>query len=55
MSELEEIIARIEANQFEIDELSDKVKRVATLAKFCKDKLLKTEDDVAKILEDIQS
>jgi exodeoxyribonuclease VII small subunit len=53
MVELEEIVTKMEANQFEIDELTDKVKRVAVLAKFCKEKLHKTEEEVSKILEEI--
>ncbi len=51
VSEIEEIIERIENNEFDIDELSQNVKRVADLLQFCKAKLKSTEDEVDKILK----
>jgi exodeoxyribonuclease VII small subunit len=54
LAEIEEIIAGIEANSFSIDELSDKVKRVSFLIKFCKDKLRDTEEEVNSVLKHIE-
>ncbi len=54
VSEIEEILQQIENEELQVDELSDKVKRVNTLIKSCKDKLHKTELEVEKILNDIE-
>lgn len=53
--ELQTIVAEIEAGQISVDELSEKVKRAAVLIKICKSKLTSTEEDVAKILRDLES
>lgn len=53
MGEIEEIVAKLEDNQLEVDELSGKVKRVSELIAFCKAKLHETEDEVEKILASI--
>ncbi|MEJ5265755.1 MAG: exodeoxyribonuclease VII small subunit [Bacteroidales bacterium] len=52
LNEIEEIVAHIEANKFSIDELGEKVKRVAELVKFCKEKLKYTEQELNKIIEE---
>ena len=53
LSEIEQIIESIENNEFEVDELSLKVKRVSELLSFCKDKLHKTEIEIENILKEI--
>ncbi|WP_430816218.1 exodeoxyribonuclease VII small subunit [Carboxylicivirga sp. RSCT41] len=53
VSEIEEILQLIENEELDVDELSAKVKRVSALIKTCKDKLHKTEEEVEKILNDI--
>lgn len=53
--ELQEIVSEIEEGQISIDELSEKVKRAAQLIKICKNKLTSTEDDVNKILKDLDN
>ncbi len=53
ISELENIIAELEENQLDIDDLANKAKRATELIKFCKEKLYGTEDEVNKILEDL--
>ncbi|MCT4586514.1 MAG: exodeoxyribonuclease VII small subunit [Carboxylicivirga sp.] len=55
VSEIEEILQQIENEELDVDELSTKVKRVSTLLKSCKDKLYKTEEEVEKILKDIDA
>lgn len=53
VAEVEEILQQIENEELDVDDLSSKVKRVSTLIKSCKDKLHKTEEEVAKILDNI--
>ena len=53
VKEIEEILHQIENEELDIDILSEKVKRVSTLLKLCKKKLHQTENEVQKILEDI--
>lgn len=50
MQEIEEIIAKLENNEYDIDQLSEKVKRVAELISHCKEKIKDTEEDIEKIL-----
>ncbi|MBR0503080.1 MAG: exodeoxyribonuclease VII small subunit [Paludibacteraceae bacterium] len=52
ITELEEILSQLEANELEIDELTTKAKRATELIKYCKDKLYKTTEEVNSILEE---
>lgn len=53
--ELQQIVSEIEEGQISVDELSDKVKRAAELISICKAKLSSTEEDVNKILKDLDN
>jgi exodeoxyribonuclease VII small subunit len=53
--ELQTIVSEIEQGEISVDELSEKVKRAAFLIKICKSKLATTEDDVNKILKDLEA
>lgn len=53
--ELQEIVSAIEEGEISVDELSQKVKRAALLIKICKSKLSATEEDVSKILKELES
>jgi len=53
--ELQTIVAEIEDGEISVDELSEKVKRAALLIKICKAKLTSTEEDVNKILKELDS
>lgn len=53
--ELQQIVSEIEEGQISVDELSDKVKRAAYLINICKAKLSSTEEDVNKILKDLDN
>lgn len=55
MAEMEEIVAKLEDNQLDVDELSSNVKRVSELIVFCKSKLHDTEEEVEKILKTIDN
>ena len=52
-NELQEIVTEIEQGEISVDELSQKVKRAAQLIKICKTKLTSTEEDVNKILKEL--
>jgi exodeoxyribonuclease VII small subunit len=54
-NELQDIVSEIEQGEISVDELSSKVKRAALLIKICKDKLVTTEEDVSKILKELDS
>ncbi len=54
MQELQDIMSRIEDEDIDVDILLEEVKRAATLIKFCKDKLQKTNVEIQKILDKIE-
>lgn len=53
--ELQLIVSEIEQGEISVDDLSAKVKRAALLIKICKTKLSTTEEDVSKILKELES
>ncbi|MBL0046751.1 MAG: exodeoxyribonuclease VII small subunit [Bacteroidetes bacterium] len=53
--ELQRIVSEMEEGEISVDELSEKVKRAALLIKICKSKLSSTEEDVNKILKELES
>ncbi len=53
VEEIDEILEKIENEELDVDELSEKVKRVSTLIKFCKEKLHKTQEEVENILKEM--
>lgn len=54
ITEVEEILSSIENDELDVDELAEKVKKVTQLLKFCKDKLYKTQDEVEKVLKEME-
>jgi len=54
VEEIDEILEKIENEELDVDELSEKVKRVSTLIKFCKEKLHTTQAEVENILKDME-
>lgn len=50
MAELENIVAKVENNEMNIDDLTAQLSRAQQLIKFCRRRLLKTEEEVKKIL-----
>lgn len=52
--ELQEIVNEIEQGEISVDKLSAKVKRASVLIKICKTKLTTTEEDVQKILKELE-
>jgi exodeoxyribonuclease VII small subunit len=53
ITEIEEILSQIENNELDVDELSEKVKRVSSLINMCKEKLKNTEEEIEKILKEM--
>ena len=51
---MEAIVLKLEENKLDVDELSEKVKRVSELITYCKSKLHATEEEVEKILKTIE-
>jgi exodeoxyribonuclease VII small subunit len=54
LGELEEIIESIESDEVDVDTLAEKVKRASFLIGFCKDKLKGTEEEVKKIVSEME-
>jgi exodeoxyribonuclease VII small subunit len=49
LAQLETIVRKMEANEFDIDELAVQLKTAQQLITFCKEKLTKTEAELQKI------
>lgn len=54
MAEIEQIVACLEENKLDVDELAVKVKRVSELIASCKAKLHDTEEEVENILKTME-
>ena len=54
LEELENILKEIESGEMDIDDLTTRVKRAANLLDICKKKLKLTEEELDKIVEDIE-
>ena len=52
VEELEAIVRQMQSPDCDIDKLSGYTSRALTLLKYCKEKLLKTEQEVKKTLEE---
>lgn len=52
MKRLEAIVAQIEGNELDIDELADRLKEAQRLIKYCRDKLYKADTEIKKMLDE---
>ena len=52
--ELQQIVRDMEDGEITVDELALKVKRAAQLIQLCKQKLVTTEEDVNRILKELE-
>ena len=52
MRQLEEIVAKIENNELDIDELTTQLQNAKELISLCKEKLVKTDEELKRILEE---
>ena len=54
IGEIEEILKQIENDEPDVDQLSEKVKRLSVLVTWCREKLHQTEEEIEKILKEIE-
>lgn len=52
VAEIEEILQQIEKGELDVDELTEKVRRVTLLIKTCKSKLMSAELEINAILDE---
>lgn len=52
MRELETIVAKMESGELNVDSMTTELKKAQELIKLCRDKLLKTDEEIKKILAD---
>lgn len=55
LGELEEILASLRSEACDVDTLADRTRRAAELLKYCHGKLVRTEEELAKVLEELDS
>ena len=55
LTELQSILTKLESQELDVDQLSEQVRRASELIKFCKNKLHDTEEEIGKILEDMDN
>lgn len=53
VEQLEEIVAKIESGEMDIDQLASQVEVASRLIKSCKDKLFSTNEAVEKLLKEL--
>jgi exodeoxyribonuclease VII small subunit len=54
VDKLRRIVTEIEKGELDVDVLSEKVKEATRLIKRCKEKLFKVDEDVKKVLEELE-
>jgi exodeoxyribonuclease VII small subunit len=52
LRQLDEIVQKMERNEYGIDELTTQLKKAKELIQLCKNQLTKTDEDIKKILKD---
>ena len=50
--QLEDIVRKMENDELDIDTLSEQLKTAQKLLKLCRDKLVRTDEEIKKILQD---
>ena len=53
IEELNKLVQDLQGDDIDVDQLSEKVKRASFLIKFCKTKLRDTDEEVKKVLEEL--
>lgn len=54
VEELENILEQIESGELDVDDLSGKVKRASELLRLCQSKLRETEEEIDKIINEME-
>ena len=52
IKQLEDIVRKMENDEYDIDQLGEQMKKARELIKMCKDKLTKTDEEVQRMLKD---
>ena len=52
MATLEQVVARMENNELDLDTMSEELKKAQQLIKLCKGKLTKTDQEIRKLLNE---
>jgi exodeoxyribonuclease VII small subunit len=55
VSEIEEILEKLENEDLDVDDLTENIKKVNALIKLCKEKLTETEKEIQKIMDEDNS
>ncbi len=53
-AEIEKIVALIESDELDVDQLTKHVKRASDLVVFCKQKLTETDEELQKVLDQLE-
>ena len=53
MKEIEDIADKMERRAYTIDELTEKLARAQQLIIFCREKLVKTDEEINKLLQNV--
>ena len=54
MQELEGILEELEGDELDVDVLAERVRRASELIKVCRSRINRAQDDVARIVADIE-
>lgn len=54
MRELEQILDELEGDQLDVDVLAERVRRASELVKLCRMRITRAQDDVARIVADLE-
>ncbi|MCX4264894.1 MAG: exodeoxyribonuclease VII small subunit [Muribaculaceae bacterium] len=55
LAELEKILAELRADNCDVDLLAERTRRAAQLLSACRARLTRTEEDLAKVLDELDS
>lgn len=55
LAELENILSALRSDACDIDTLAERTRRAATLLNYCRERLTRTESELAKVLEELDS
>ena len=55
MAELERILAELEGDHLDVDVLAERVRRASELIKLCRSRIARAQDDVTKIVTDLEA
>ncbi len=53
MKEIEDIADKMERREYTIDELTERLARAQQLIIFCREKLVKTDEEINKLLQNV--